>query len=151
LIRSAKVNDDLRQKIEKYVNNAFTAAQLKANEVAHMEKANVRAKLASRGLASSSAMDHEMIRIESGKINSLLKVRGDALLDAYEIYSVPFDEAAILQAVANMRNTLIAAISGSARAQDSLTAMRNRAERPRRLDAIWQLPAGTDDSVTDRR
>jgi hypothetical protein len=57
-------------------------------------------------------------------------VRGDALLDAYEIYSVPFDEAAILQAVANMRNTLIAAISGSARAQDSLTAMRTGQNDP---------------------
>jgi hypothetical protein len=118
------MDTDLKRKIEKYVNNAFTAAQLKANEAAQIETANVRARLAKTGNVFSSAMDHQMVRIESEKINTLLKVRGDALLDAYEIYGVLFDEAAILQDVANMRSTLIAAISGSARSQDVLTAMR---------------------------
>jgi hypothetical protein len=118
------VNDELKQKVGKYVNNAFTAAQLKANEVAQVEVANVRAKLSTTGNLFSSSMDYEMIRIESEKINNLLKVRGDALLDAYEIYNSAFDEAAILQDVAEMRNTLIAAISNSAQAQDSLLALR---------------------------
>jgi hypothetical protein len=114
----------VKQKIDKYVNNAFTAAQLKANEAAQIETANARAKMAKMGLAASSSMDHEMIRIQCEKINSLLKVRGDALLDAYEIYGVPFDEAAILRDVGHIRSTLIAAISGSARSQDTMRAVR---------------------------
>jgi hypothetical protein len=114
----------VKQKIDKYVNNAFTAAQLKANEAAQIETANARARMAKMGLAASSSMDHEMIRIQSEKINSLLKVRGDTLLDAYEIYGVPFDEPAILQDVGHIRSTLIAAISGSARSQDTVRAVR---------------------------
>lgn len=120
---------DSKQKIEKYVNSAFTAAQLKANQDVQNEKANVRERLAKTGNVVSSAMDHEMTRIESEKINTLLKVRCDALLDAYEIYGVPLDEAAILEDIANMRSTLIAAASNSARGQVMLTFMRTRGDQ----------------------
>ena len=42
----------VKQKIDKYVNNAFTAAHLKANEAAQIEMANARAKMAKMGLAA---------------------------------------------------------------------------------------------------
>lgn len=124
------MDEDFKQKIENYVNSAFTAAQLKANEDAQIEKANVRARLAKTGNVFSSTMDYEMTRIESEKINGLLKARGDALLDAYEIYGVPLDETAILQDVANMRTTLIAATSNGTRGEVTLTFMWTRGSDP---------------------
>ena len=121
---------DIRQKIEKYVANAFTAAQLKENESSQLEIANARARLSSRGNLFSSAMDHEMIRIHSEKINRLLKARGDALLDAYELYEVPLEEGEILKDVELMRQTLISATSSAAQQEDSLMALRTGRNDP---------------------
>lgn len=115
---------DAKQKIDKYVSNAFRAAQLKENDAAQLEMDGIQRKLASKGSVLSGAMDHEMIRVHSEKINRLLKVRGDALLDAYEIYDVPFDEDAIVNDVEGIRETLISATSNSAREKDSLFATR---------------------------
>ncbi|MGH9643303.1 MAG: hypothetical protein ACRD3Q_12885 [Terriglobales bacterium] len=113
-----------KERIDAYVKNAFTAAQLEANQLAEAEKARVRAKMASTGNLLSSGMDHEMIRIESEKINRLLKLRGDALLDEYEIYDFPLDADAITKDVEGIRNVLIAGITSGAKSKDALFALR---------------------------
>ena len=124
------MDPEAKQKIDKYVNNAFTAAQHMENDAVQLEIANAREKMSVSGNLFGSAMDHEMIRIHSDKINRLLRIRGDALLDAYEIYNVPFDEAAILKDVEGIRRTLIAATSSGARGQDSLSALRTGRSDP---------------------
>ncbi len=58
---------DTEQKIEKYVKNAFTAAQLRENDAVRLEIANASERMAVSGNSCGSAMDHEMIRIHFGK------------------------------------------------------------------------------------
>lgn len=100
------MNDELKQKIASYADNAYAAASHDINQKTRLDIAQVKEGLASKGLAVSSVMVREMARVQAKRVNAVVQAKADSLLDAYELYGAEFD-GSILEEAATLRSSLI--------------------------------------------
>jgi pyrimidine deaminase RibD-like protein len=100
------MDDQLRQKIDKYVGSAYNAALHESNQAAALRIASAKAQLAQRGILLSGGAVHEIAKIQGEHVNTVVQAKADALLDAYELYGAEIDDA-ILEEVRRTRALLV--------------------------------------------
>lgn len=120
------MNTGVRVEIDRYVKNAFAAAQQAANveTLAEISKTNAGTTCSGR------AMDYELVHIHVAKIKKLLHARADAQLDAHELVGAPIDEKFILRDLDWLRVRLISRTSKTVQNLGTLRAIRNNRHDP---------------------
>ncbi len=113
----------------KYADMSFAAARDKIEEGSEIALANVRAQLASKGLAHSSVMEREVADLKMRDMRALLEARGNALIEAYELHG-SLDEIAgkaILEELTKLRDKTVAGLGSTATGEAKMQAWRTRA------------------------
>ncbi len=91
---------ELKLKIRKYADMAFGAAHHNSLQQTTLEVAEVKARLASRGIILSGGTVQEIAKIQGDHINTIVQAKADALLDAYELYGAEIDDSILEEATA---------------------------------------------------
>src|SRR5439155_12060391 len=86
-----------------------------------------------KGLAHSSVMNERITRLHSEQIAATVRAKANALLEAYELYGAPIDDAAyesIIEEVCIFHETLVKARSSTARNEAAMHAVRTGSHDP---------------------
>src|SRR5690348_4906695 len=100
------MDDQLKNKIREYVNNAYLAALQKSRLETRQKIGATINGLASQGAVLSGRTVYEIAKIHGDSVNALVQAKADALLDAYELYGTEID-GEILAEVQSLRTNLI--------------------------------------------
>jgi len=108
-------------KARQSANSAYTAAMDNAAKELQKKLAELRSQLAARGIVMSGAMTQGSAHLYGEQTKNLLQARLDGLLDGYELYDVPLDEALVASTVSEilaLKTTLLENVKRAANAVD---------------------------------
>jgi hypothetical protein len=112
---------ELKQKIDTYANNHFTAAIGRINEEANKKRQQEIYKAAKRGFAGSAHTS--LLQIDADSIKESVLAKAEGLISGYELNGVPLDDY-IVKDVTGYYYTAISARAGAMEHQAALTALR---------------------------
>jgi len=81
------------EKAKRFAYNAYVAESRMIDHEHEISRANVRANLASRGLAASSVMINEVARVDADRIRALAEARLSTTIEGYERHGIEIDDA----------------------------------------------------------
>jgi hypothetical protein len=112
---------ELKQKIDTYANNYFTAAIGRINDETNKKRQQEIHKAAQRGFAGSAYTG--LLQIDADAIKTSVLAKAEGLISGYELNGVPLDDY-ILRDVTGYYYTAISARAGAMEHQAALTALR---------------------------
>lgn len=117
---------EVKQRVTEFVAKAYASALAKIKNQNDEDLANLKERLAMKGLLHSSVMERESAKLSAEMVTALVQAKVNAAAEAYEMYGTLDNEAIenIISDAREMHAQAVAALSGSASHQAQNIARR---------------------------
>lgn len=117
---------EVKEKVSDFVAKAYASALARIKNQNDEDLANLKERLAMKGLLHSSVMERESVKLSAEMVIALVQARADAATEAYEMYGT-LDSAAVESIISDARKIhaqVATALVGSAAYQAHNMALR---------------------------